>query len=223
MTVPKLYRAATVCEATGVKAVTLRQWHNRGTFLPETDDFAELFELANDEAVKRALSLRPDIAPEVVQAVRNVQNAQRGGWRYYTRADILRVAIIVRLIRHGVEAGRAGLIAKHCHVGGLPNPQIVHITADGREPSLVRPIPEGKDQFAVVFEVNGGYEEDTGIANAESWWVERSLFHFYGIENLPNLNCIRQDIVDGIHPHFDAETFLVLNLSAIDRQVQAKL
>lgn len=219
----KLFRSATVCEVTGVKAVTLRQWHLRGIIEPEASALPEIFEMATDEAVVRALRLRPNLSPDVVNAVREVQNANRMGWRLYTFADIVRVEIMQRLLRHGVDPGRAGLIAQRCDVDQkLPNQRKVYVTADGKEVQPPkRRAPAGKDRFAVVFEVKDDYK-DSPIEDAEKWWVERSVSHFHGIESLPaQLATVAAD--PDMYPHFNSESFLVLNLSAIERQVEAKL
>jgi hypothetical protein len=202
--------------------VTLRQWHLRGIIEPEASALPEIFEMATDEAVVRALQLRPKISPDVVNAVREVQNASRMGWRLYTFVDIVRVEIMQRLLRHGVDPGRAGLIAQRCDVDQkLPNPRKVYITADGKEiKPQQKPAPTGKDHFAIVFEVNDGFKDVADMENPEDWWVQRSIFHFYGAENIPSqIESAHSDIFT----HFDPDTCILLNLSAIERQVEAKL
>ena len=224
MTAPKLYRASTVCEVASIKPVTLRQWHLRNVIQPEADELPELLELATDEAVVRALNLRPNITPEVVEAVRSVQNAGRMGWRLYLDTDIVRVVVLTRLLRHGIEPHRAGLIAKHCQVGQpLPNPKKVYITTDGKEiKPQPRPAPAGKDHFAIVF------ESERRVPNFQlgkrGGLVGRAQFvPFLWHRESTNLEIIRSEVADRIFGHFTADSFLVLNLSAIERQVREKL
>lgn len=106
-----LYRAATVCEVTGLKPVTLRQWHLRGLYTPEAEVMSEWVELAP------AFTQRP-VPPEVKRITDAQAQAKRQGWRVYTFGDLVRICVMRRLILLGITAERAALI-----VDGMYDPQ----------------------------------------------------------------------------------------------------
>jgi len=218
----KIYRAATVCKVTGINPVTLRKYHLDGIYTPESEEILDWAKLAQEFGGRGVFTLH--------RAANQIEHATRSGWRVYTFGDVVRIEIIARLLRHGIRADRAGLIAKKCHLDigeRFQDPRILHVTADGEEiePQETQ-TPAGKDRFAVIFEVKDDYknlpEPSPPAESNESRFVRRSLFHCYGLDGL--LKDVASAVADpSIFPCLNPESFIVLNLSAIERQVQDKL
>jgi DNA-binding transcriptional MerR regulator len=120
----RLYRAGAVCAATGVKPITLRQWHLRGIIQPEIEVLADVAEIHR--------SLGAEALPRKLRDAEQAAKVQR--WRQYTFNDIVRVAIVRRLVLLGLSPERAAKIARG---------------ADG-EKSLVWPVPKKTVKGVVV-------------------------------------------------------------------------
>ena len=199
---PKLYRASTVCEVTGIKAVTLRQWHLRGLYIPLSEHLPEF--------VGGASKFGRKPSPELVKAAKQVREARRQGWRLYTFEDIVRLLIMHRLVLLGLTAERAGLISKSCSVHGAQQWYAGH------------EMPERNvkmDMFDVAF-----LPEEDALKNVETLYgppamdrlIGHSVHTYLGREDLGNLVPKKDKL-------FSRDMGVFINDSAYVREVQAKL
>ena len=216
MATPTMYRASTVCEVTGLKPVTLRQWHLRGIYTPETEGFQEWTEISD--------AFHTRLTPEAQAVVDRVTDAERHGWRLYTFDDTVRIEIIRRLIRLGVRPERAGLIARHAfaYIAGIPNDRAVTVTSDGKAIPR-RPLAlEGPDIFACVREPGEGFEEHQDDEHSEGHGIRISIERVRGPENI-GAKFVLASADDFMRTLWNPETGIVINISAIARSVKTKI
>jgi DNA-binding transcriptional MerR regulator len=194
MTVPRLYSPATVCQVTGIKPGTLRQWHLRGIFQPEAESIPEIIEIS------KAFGGRPE--DELRDAADRVQRAGRIGSRLYTFADIVRVAIILHLIRMRVSVERAAVIADRCY-----------IIDSGRSSLRFAVSLEPEYDEAADAEMDGLGEKsaiDIGFSHCSSLSEIGKKFQALPEDDPRRKFC---------HP----EVGIVINLDAVTQQIRAKL
>jgi DNA-binding transcriptional MerR regulator len=215
MVMPNMYRAATVCEVTGIKPVTLRQWHLRGIYTPETEQYRAWFEFAS------AMGGSPTVSGEVFrQLTEEVENARRMGWRLYTLADIIRIEIALRLTKLRVSPERAAAIANRCYVEtAIPDPRRIHITAGGKELPPKQPGAVKGDRFAVALQPPD--YDDVDNEKAEEWALDNSVSHC-GISQIGEQFTVTA-ANDVLRRLWLPEVGIVINVTEIARLVKAKL
>ena len=83
---------------TGIKSATLRQWEHRGIYTCE---------LRRTAALELRIICAPD-TPERLDKTAALLRRYAHGWRRYTVGDLIRLALILKLMEAGVEAIQAG-------------------------------------------------------------------------------------------------------------------
>ncbi len=194
----KLYRAVTVTKVTGLKPITLRQWHLRNIYQPET----ELVKEYNDFG--RALGM--PVPEKVVKLEARIDDAKRKGWRLYKFADIVRIIIILRLTRSGVTTERAALIAQNCHIDpDSPNPNPVLTVSFQPDENEQREIEEGKHYLQVLNPDQDPYEK----------LIEQATENIFG--GYPELSAALAK-PNSTHENFSKSVAIIVNVSDCIRE-----
>lgn len=211
---PKLYRASTACDVTGIKPVTLRQWHLRGHYTPISERFAEDVEHG---WIKD---------PGSVKAAEEIREAERQGWRLYTFEDIVRLLIIHRLIQLGFAVERAAMIAENVDVANASERfQFLEKARHGKRKRAEKPHPgilavsflpnETRLRQAMALSADQTYSREMRVL------TDQATFHCYHEG--------QQELVWAFGPEnkkperYSNSIGLVINASELADEVQQKL
>jgi DNA-binding transcriptional MerR regulator len=220
----KLYRASTAQKVLGLKAITLRQWHLRKLYTPETEELVEAAEIQREFAGKAN--------DQLAQTVAEIESAQRQGWRVYTFTDLLRLTVIRKLTAMDVSLERAGMIASRIQgsdaLGGMPVPRVIEGEKVIQQGGKRERIPGIEDCFLVSFMPREQWVESAeSLANDDErhrmleYDVSMSTHTYTGREGIGSL-AFAFKTEDRIPVH-GRDVAIVLNVSDIARQVLAKL